>query len=210
MRIKTLNNCYVNYYYIAKRDYTVIEDRFVRNTFIALDFLVRTSTLTITFKEEGKKHTIDVVDVLVADTINNITIISAKKNAYSPKYNTILFYDTHGVVFRKSHKKRWFVSNKGYNSPVSLLSHELIHCYNELYDTEDYLDRKKDRTSKGQKIDADGLDLSFPNAEEVFVIKMTNQVAKRLGEDKRTNYGRNYYRTKGVLTTKRVRKHRLK
>jgi hypothetical protein len=85
---------------------------------------------------------------------------------------------------------------------VALLSHELIHCYNELYQTEAYTARKKDHSHRGQKIDHDGHDLSFPNAEEAFVIKMTNQVAKRLGEDKRSNYGRGYYATESVLSTK--------
>ncbi|WGD35711.1 hypothetical protein [Olleya sp. YS] len=206
MRIKTLENTFKKYRYLENRNYSIIDDRFLRNTTIALDFLVKSSALTITFKEDDQTHQIDVIDVLVADTDNNITIIPAQKNAYSPKYNTILFYDTHGVYFRKNHKKKWFRRNKGYNSPVSLLSHELIHCYNELYDTQDYHYRKQDHSSKGQKIDADGRDLSFPNAEEVFVIKMTNQVAARLGEDRRSNYGRTYYPTRGVLTTKQLKK----
>ncbi|OIQ23567.1 hypothetical protein [Lacinutrix sp. MedPE-SW] len=206
MRIRTLTNSYVNYHYLEDRDYTQIKDRFLRNTTIALDFLVKTSTLTIRFIDNGVPKVIDIVDVLIADTKNNITIIPGNRNAYSPSHNTILFYDTHGVVFRKNHKKRWFRSNKGYNSPVALLSHELIHCYNEIYDPEDYHKRKQDFKSKGKKIDADGHDLSFPNAEEVFVIKMTNQVAKRLGEDKRSNYGRSYYATASVLTTKKLKK----
>ncbi|WP_299883820.1 hypothetical protein [uncultured Lacinutrix sp.] len=204
MRIKTLANTYINYNYIENRDYNVIEDRFLRNTTTALDFLVKSSVLTISFIDNSVLKTIDIIDVLVADTENNITIIPGQKNAYSPSHNTVLFYDTHGVVFRKNHKKSWFRRNKGYNSPVALLSHELIHCYNELYETEDYHARKKDHSSKGKKIDADGHDLSFPNAEEVFVIKMTNQVAKRLGEDKRSNYGRSYYPTISVLSTKRA------
>ncbi|MGB6267888.1 MAG: hypothetical protein WBF67_02675 [Olleya sp.] len=206
MLIKTLTNQYVDYHYVLDRNHDAIEDRFLRNTTIALDFLVKSSALTITFEEDNQVYNIDVIDVLVEDTDNNITIIPAQKNAYSPNYNTILFYDTHGVYFRKNHKKSWFSRNKGYNSPVSLLSHELIHCYNELYDTQDYHHRKQDHSSKGQKIDADGHDLSFPNAEEVFVIKMTNQVAARLGEDRRSNYGRNYYPTRGVLTTKRAKR----
>ena len=206
MRIKTLANQYVDYNYVAERNHDLIEDRFLRNTTIALDFLVKTSALTITFEEDKEVHRVDVIDVLVADVVNNITIIPAKKNAYSPSHNTVLFYDTHGVVFRKNHKKKWFTRNKGYNSPVSLLSHELIHCYNELYDTEDYHHRKKDHSSKGEKVDRDGRDLSFPNAEEDFVIKMTNQVASRLGEDRRSNYGRSYYPTRGVLTIKKAKK----
>ncbi|WP_452225537.1 hypothetical protein [Lacinutrix chionoecetis] len=206
MRIKTLANHYIDYAYKDNRDYTKIEDRFLRNTTIALDFLMKNNTLTISFIDNGIPKTIDIMDVLVADKENNITIIPAEKNAYSPSQNAVLFYDTHGVVFRKNHRKKWFRSNKGYNSPVALLSHELIHCYNEIFDPEDYHKRKQDHTSKGEKIDADGRDLSFPNAEEVFVIKMTNQIAKRLGEDKRSNYGRSYYPTQSVLTTKPAKK----
>ena len=206
MRIRSLSNEFIEYHYQENRDYNKIEDRFLRNTITALDFLVRSSALTISFIDDEVSKTIDIIDVLVADIANNITIIPAQKNAYSPSHNTVLFYDTHGVVFRKNHKKQWFRRNKGYNSPVSLLSHELIHCYNELYETDDYHSRKHDHSSKGKKIDNDGHDLSFPNAEEVFVIKMTNQVAKRLGEDKRSNYGRSYYPTISVLSTKRKKK----
>lgn len=204
MRIKTLKKGFVDYNYQDNRDYKLIEDRFLRNTIIALDYLVKHSTLTITFEDDGITKRVDIIDVLVADVTNNITIISAQKNAYNPKYNTVLFYDTHGVVFRKNHKKQWFRKNKGYNSPLALLSHELIHCYNELYETEDYLERKQNHDSRGEKVDNDGRDLSFPNAEEVFVIKMTNQVAKRLGEDKRSNYGRSYYSVASVLSTKKL------
>ncbi|MDC8005020.1 hypothetical protein POV27_13240 [Aureisphaera galaxeae] len=202
MHIQDLQGNWVHYTYQEDRDYSTIADRFVRNTLIAIDFLYRTDTLTIRYEDEGEVQTVDIIDVLVADTENDIKIIPGQKNAYNPNINCVMFYDTHGVVFRKNHKKKWFRRNKGYNSPVALLSHELIHCYNELYETEDYLARKRDHSSRGKKIDADGRDLSFPNAEEVFVIKMTNQVAKRLGEDKRSNYGRSYYPVEHVLSTK--------
>lgn len=203
MRIKTLTGQYVAYTYNDTRNYELIEDRFLRNTLIALDYLVKHNTLTISFENDGVIKRVDIIDVLVADKNNNITIIYALKNAYSPKHNTILFYDTHGIVFRKNHKKSWFKRNKGFNSPLALLSHELIHCYNELYETEDYHERKKNVSSRKQKIDQDGRDLSFPNAEEVFVIKMTNQVAAHLNEDKRSNYGRSYYPVLSVLTTEK-------
>ena len=173
---------------------------------MALDFLVKNNTLTITFNNDGEPKRVDIIDVLVVDEKNNISIVPGTKNAYNHKLNSIMFYDTHGVVFRKNHKKQWFKRNKGYNSPLALLSHELIHCYNELYETEAYHLRKHNHSSRGEKIDNDGHDLSFPNAEEVFVIKMTNQVAKRLGEDKRSNYGRNYYPVEHVLGTKKKRK----
>lgn len=204
MKIQDLSGNLHEYDYIKERDYTTIEDRFLRNTYTAIDFLYRTNALTIEFEDDGEEKRLDIIDVLVADKVNDIVIKYANKNTYSPSTNTVTFYDTHGIKFRKNHKRRWFRRNKGFNSPVCLLSHELIHCYNEIYDTEDYLARKKDHTSRKKKIDYDGRDLSFPNAEEVFVIKMTNQVAKRLGEDKRSNYGRAYYATKSVLTTKKL------
>lgn len=202
MKVRDLRNNWVPYVYEPSRNYPAISDRFIRNTFIALDFLYKTSALTITYDEDGASKRIDIIDVLIADTANNISIVPGNRNAYNPRLNSVMFLDTHGVVFRKNYKKQWFRKNKGYNSPVSLLSHELIHCYNEIYDTEDYLARKRDHRSRNKKIDYDGNDLSFPNAEEVFVIKMTNQVAHRLGEDRRSNYGRSYYPTEGVLSTK--------
>lgn len=187
------------YRYLPKRDYTQIHDRFLRNTYKALDYLHKTNALTITYMDDGVKETVDIIDVLTADTDNNIKIIYSKgKNFYSPTYNTVGFYDTHGVYFRKNYRKKWFTKNKGYNSPMAVLSHELIHCYNELYETEDYLARKKNTTSRKKKIDQAGNDLSYPNLEEAFVIRMTNQVAKRLGEDKRSNYGRSYYEVEDV------------
>ena len=206
MKIGSLKKTFTTYSYIAGRDYTKMEDRFTRNTHIALDFLVRTNILTLPFEDDGVEQRVDIIDVLISDTINNITIVPGSRNAYNHRLNSVMFKDTHGVIFRKNHRKSWFRRNKGFNSPVALLSHELIHCYNELYDNEDYLSRKSDHSHRGKKLDHDGHDLSFPNAEEAFVIKMTNLVAKRLGEDKRSNYGRDYYPTQGVLTTKKKRK----
>lgn len=205
MKIKTLNEKYIDYLFLENRDFNTINDRFVRNTTIALDYLIKNNTLTITFKDDEELKRVDIIDVLIVDTENNISIVPGNRNAYNHKLNAIMFYDTHGAVFRKNHKKKWFRRNKGFNSPLALLSHELIHCYNELYQTEDYHARKQDHSSRGEKIDNDGHDLSFPNAEEVFVIKMTNQVAKRLGEDKRSNYGRSYYPVEHVLSTKKKR-----
>lgn len=203
MKIGSLSGSFTAYNYIINRDYAEVSDRFLRNTFKAIDYLYRTNALTITFKDEGVLKRVDIIDVLVADTENDIMIIPGNKNAYNHKLNSIMFLDTHGAVFRKNHRKQWFRSNKGFNSPVTLLAHELIHCYNELYQTDDYHSRKEDHSSRHSKIDHDGHDLSFPNAEEAFVIKMTNQVAKRLGEDRRSNYGHKYYLTENVLSTKK-------
>lgn len=195
------------YAYVERRDYASIPDRFLRNTLIALDYLYKTNALTIRFIEDEKVQVIDIIDELVDNPKEPVHIVYAEKNTYASAKNIVTFYDTHGVVFRKNHKKRWFRRNRGFNSPVALLSHELIHCYNEIYDNADYLERKANLDSRGKKIDMDGHDLSFPNAEEVFVIKMTNQVAHRLGEDRRSNYGRSYYPTQSVLSTKRKRRN---
>ena len=165
------------YIYDEDRDYTAVPDRFLRNCFKALDYLHKTNALTITYEEDGIMETVDIIDVLIADTQNDIKIVySEGRNFYNPSNNTVGFYDTHGVVFRKNHRKKWFTKNKGYNSPMAVLAHELIHCYNELYETEDYLKRKRDHSPRGKKLDHIGRDLSFPNKEEEFVIKMTNQV----------------------------------
>ena len=91
MRIQTLKGNFVAYNYKDNRDYTVITVRFFRNTSIALDYLVKHSTLTITYIDDGETKRVDIIDVLVADVVNNITIIPAQKNAYSPKYNTDIF-----------------------------------------------------------------------------------------------------------------------
>ncbi len=192
------------YSYIERRDYHQITDRFLCNTLKAIDYLYLTDALTITYEDNGVLETIDIIDVLVDDTENDIRIIySEGRNFYNPKTNTVGFYDTHGVLFRKNHRKNWFAKNKGYNSPMAVLAHELIHCYNELYETENYLKRKGDHSPRGKKLDQAGRDLSFPNKEEEFVIRMTNQVAKRLNEDKRSNYGRAYYEVQDVRSTQK-------
>lgn len=204
MIIYDLQNKPHNYLYRDDRDYKSIADRFLRNTYKALDYLHKTNALTITYEDDGEEKTLDVIDVLVADTVNGINIIySEKKNYYRPSTNTVGFYDTHGIVFRKNHRKRWFSKNKGYNSPMAVLAHELLHCYNELYETDDYIARRTNHTSRKKKIDGAGNDMSYPNLEEQFVIRMTNQIVKRLGEDKRSNYGRSYYEVEEVTDTRK-------
>lgn len=209
MIIYDLNNKPHNYTYVVDRDYQGLSDRFLKNTYKALDFLYKTNALTITYKDDGVVKTLDIIDVLVADVVNGINIVySQRKNYYRPSTNTVGFYDTHGIVFRKNYRKRWFSKNKGYNSPMAVLAHELIHCYNELFETDDYKARKLNITSRKKKIDSAGNDISYPNKEEEFVIRMTNQVVKRLGEDKRSNYGRSYYEVEEVTDTRKKGKRK--
>ena len=188
------------YKFEENRNYKAIFDDFLRNTLMALDFLYENDIMTLTYKRENDtKITLDIIDVLVHEAKEPIRIIKGNSNKYYPASNTVYFKDTHGVQFRKDYKKRFSGSNIGYNSPMALLAHELIHCYHELFDENGYRTRRIDHSSKGKKTSQQGIDLSFPNQEEVLVIRLTNQVAKRLGEDKRGNYGRNYYPTENVL-----------
>lgn len=105
-----------------------------------------------------------------------------------------------GLCLGKNIESGFSGSNIGFNSPVSLLAHELVHCYHELFDENGYRIRKLDQSMVGAKIAENGKDLSFPNQEEELVVSLTNQICVRLGEDKRGNYGRNYYLTQNVLT----------
>lgn len=86
-----------------------------------------------------------------------------------------------------------------------LLTHECIPYYNSHYNKEAYWPRKKNKTFQNQRINSKGRDLSFPNDEEAFVTNLTNQVASKLQEDIRLNYGRNYYEVRDVCSTKGIK-----
>ena len=77
-----------------------------------------------------------------------------------------------------------------------------------MYETDDYVTRRSDHSSRAKKIDQAGRDMSYPNLEEAFVIRMTNQIVKRLGEDKRSNYGRSYYEVEEVTDTRKKGKRK--
>jgi len=192
------------YQFIEKRDYESISDVFLKNTLEILDYLYANDIMTVTYqKNTPTEKTVDIIDTLVDDAPEDIHIMQGAKNQYFPATNTIKFKHQHGVMFRKDYKKRFRGSNIGYNSPMSLLAHEIIHCYHELFDENGYRSRRIDRAVKSKKINPNGKDLSFPNKEEELVIRLTNQVIKRLGEDKRRNYGRDYYLVEHVLSTDR-------
>lgn len=191
-----------NYSFIENRNYKNIENSFLKNTLKALDFMCQNDLLLLIYKDasSGQKNKFDIIDILVDETEEPVYIKQGNKNQYNPNNNVISFYDTHGISFRKDHKKRFTSKNLGFNSPISLLAHELIHCFHELYDEHNYRKRKLDKSTKGEKITHKGYDLSFVNKEEELVVRLTNQVARKLGEDVRRNYGRNYFKVKDVLS----------
>jgi hypothetical protein len=186
------------------RVYKNTESRFLRNTLIALDYLYYNDLMEVVYfrnKENEKK--VDIIDELVDNARENIFIIASNKNQYFPATNTITFNDTHGVLFRKNFRKRFTGSNVGFNAPVSLLAHEMIHCYHELFDENGYRKRKANKTTRGKKVLENGKDLSYPNAEEFLTVTLTNQINEKLGDDKRGNYGRQYYPVIDVLSTEK-------
>ena len=190
------------YSFIENRNSKNIENSFLKNTLKALDFMYQNDLLQLTYndKNTGQKINYDIIDILVDETEEPIYIVQGTKNQYNPNNNVISFYDTHGISFRKDYKKRFTSKNLGYNSPISLLAHELIHCFHELYDEHNYRKRKSDKSTKGKKVTPKGHDLSFVNKEEELVVRLTNQVVRKLGEDVRRNYGRNYFKVKDVLS----------
>jgi len=191
---------------IHNRLYNELKDRFLKNTLMALDYLYFKDIMMVTYhKNSPQEMKVDIIDRLIDYAPESIVIEFGETNQYFPNSNTIKFNDLNGVMFRKNFKERFSGSNIGFNSPVSLLAHELVHCYHELFDENGYRIRKLDQSMVGEKLAENGKDLSFPNQEEVLVVTLTNQICERLGEDKRGNYGRNYYLTNNVLTTDKIR-----
>ena len=132
------------YAYVKDRNYDGIESLFLKNTLIALDYMCKKKLLLLTYKDRnsGQKNKFDIIDILVHETEEPVYIKQGIKNQYNPNTNVISFYDTHGISFRKDYNKRFTSKNTGYNSPVSLLAHEIIHCFHELYDEHNYKKRK--------------------------------------------------------------------
>ena len=194
-----------HYKYQYRRNYKPIDNEFLINTLVALDYLYENDMLLVDYdkiKSYERNDKVNIIDVLVDETPDTIYIRQFHKNQYQPGTNTIFFNDTQGAIFRKNYRKRFTSSNKGFNSPLSLFAHEIIHCYHELHDEHHYHARKHNHKTKGKKVVPSGKDLSYPNKEEELVILLTNQVIKKLGEDIRTNYGRSYYDVDNVLSTR--------
>jgi hypothetical protein len=197
------------YKYINRRDYRKIDDHFLINTLVTLDYLYENDILLVDYskiKSQSESHPhrnhVNIIDVLVDMTEEPVYIRQYHKNQYQPSTNTIFFNDTQGASFRKNYRKKFTTDNKGQNSPMSLFAHEIIHCYHELHDEDHYHERRHNHNTKGKKIVQSGTDLSYPNKEEELVVLLTNQVVKKLGEDIRTNYGRNYYDVDNVLSVR--------
>lgn len=201
MIIYSLTGIPHSYVYEKDRDYKALQDRFLHNTYKALDHLYAINALTISYRDKETPVIKQVIRLLIADTAHVIKIqYSETKNYHKSATQTIGFYDTHGIYFKLDYRERWSPNNRGYNSPMTLLAHELLHCYHAKYRKSEYLKRKKNHSPRKKIIDPTGHDLSFPNLEEVFVVTIINALAKQLGEGMRSNYGRSYYEVEDVTS----------
>ena len=196
------------YKYEKDRKFDDKTPEFLKNSITALDKLYSSDAMNITFGEGENAKTINVMDALIGDTKNTLTIIeqteSGKRNEYDPETNIIKFNPSEGIMFRKDATKHSpeGSDNWGKNSPTSRLGHELIHAYNDFNDPE-YQNRRKDNSTLNDPTmkTPSGADLSFTNKEEKYTTGLANQVSGKLEEDKRTNYGQITYKVESVIST---------
>jgi RHS repeat-associated protein len=191
----------ITYKYEKDRKVDASLPDFVKNTLKSLDRLVEKKAMNIKFGEGADAKTVDVLDTLIKAT-KKVTIdeetSTGKGNSYEKGSQTIHFLSNQGITFRKDSSKGWTEENTGRNSPSALLGHELIHAYNHASDPDAYQKRKDDTSTKSASDP-----VSFKNKEEEYVTKnLANQMNKTLGEDARSNYGRNYYEVGDPTSTK--------
>lgn len=168
---------------------------FYRNCIKTLDFLYEKRALELEF-EDGR--IVNILEEFMNRPNKRLTIRDGEKNKYNPAIDTITFYDNAGAMFRKNLNKPWVKHNIGRVSSAALLGHEIIHAYHDQFTPHEYIRRKNQRVL-GWKARFP----FFPNAEEILVTKnLGNQVIKKLGEDQRKHYKRNYYLTKSPVSTK--------
>jgi hypothetical protein len=167
---------------------------------MALDYLYSSGAMNVTFGEGENAETVNILDSLINDTENTLTIERGTNkdphdflNNKDDKHNgTVLFRGDIGSTFLKDVNGAWEESNFGYNSPAGNLAHEIFHGYNKFND-KIFQSRYDDKSTEGQINfrDSQGtVPLSFPNREEQYNTTMMNQVLSKLKEDTRTNYGK--------------------
>jgi hypothetical protein len=186
------------YTYQKDRSFEEGTPDFLKNTVTALDHLYSNNAMEVSIGEGDAAKTVNVLETMVSDKENKFTIQEGESNKYTGETNTVSFNHDEGINFRKDASKGWDdPENVGKNSPASLLGHELYHGYNEVYDNAGYTSRKADKSTNTGGV-------SFPNKEEQYVTtNLANQTNAKLGEDKRTNYGRNYYPVASPNSTKK-------
>ena len=177
------------YSYVKDRDYSKLEEGFERDTYLAIDKLYSSGAMNITFGEGESAKTVNVLDALINDKENNINVVETKKSSdYDFKKNELSFNSRKGSGFFLDNTKPMGPDNMGLMSPASILGHEFLHGYNDLFTNDDFEKRRKDTSTRGTITNAEGVDVSYPNAEEAYTTKLSNQINRAMGDDERADY----------------------
>lgn len=181
------------YRYQPKREITPDANTFLKNTFLTLDFIYKRKALEIEFPDG---RVVSIIDEFINRTGKNLIIRDGEKNQYEASRDIITFYDNAGSMFRKDLKKPWERSNIGRNRAASILSHEMIHAYQDQFEYEAYRARKNNKYPLWKTQFP-----HFPNEEEVLVtLNLGNQAIRKICDDQRSHYKRNYYPTKSPIS----------
>ncbi|MBN8689095.1 MAG: hypothetical protein J0M10_18945 [Chitinophagales bacterium] len=167
-------------------------DKFLKESFKALNLLNKGNKMEF-FAEIGVGNEKRIAHgnallKLAGDKNNNISIVNSSKtknlkehHQYDQESKTISFDPNLGLKFRNNNNPKTL-----YNSPTSLLSHELYHAFNLAYYPKETLAMMREPTDEGKPLS------SFRTVNEKFTTEQQNITNSKLGEPTRDNYGGEY------------------
>jgi RHS repeat-associated protein len=183
------------YAYEKDRKFDKNTPDFLKNTIQALDHLYTNKALNVTVGEGKDAKTVNVLETIIGDKENHLSIKEGEASKYRSVEKTIYFATDQAGGFMTDLTKDEFDAT---NSPSSILGHEMLHNYNDTYDNSGYTKRKADKsTNSGNYGD-------FPNAEEKYVTtNLGNQMNIKLGEPTRNNYASKMFPAVSPTSNKR-------
>ncbi|TWP22507.1 hypothetical protein ETU10_10555 [Apibacter muscae] len=189
------------YEYETNRNYNSIDSGFLKNCYLVLDKLYEGAGNIII----GDKK-VNIVREVIKNIYREVYIKRLpdfSSSVYNPDLHTIFFNPNIGISFHLEIQDGVLSKEMGYNSPVAIFGHEMIHVYNDLLDHENYLLRKE-KQYMINKHDPSKLPFNdgFPNEEEVYTTDLSNQINENLNETKRNNYSANDIKVSDVFSIK--------
>lgn len=175
-------------------------NKFVENTLTALDFLSEKNAMEVSVCANGKNVTVNILETIVNDKKNIVSVFETPggHKAEHEGRNSIKFNPMLGLEFFDNPSK----TKSLYNSPASMLGHELAHMYNDLYDNVNFTKRLNTRSN----YNTNGL-TRFTNEEEEYVtIWIQNSINEKLKEPKRYNYGQYSVRMQSPISNQKEKK----
>ena len=163
-------------------------DKFLSETFKALNLLNKGDKMEMS-TDIGVGANVrpvneNALDKLTSDKSFQLTIINSSKvedkndhHLYSKENNSINFDPNMGLKFNNNGDAEVL-----YNSPTSLLAHELYHAFNQNFYPKETSDMLKTPTDVGKPRK------SFGNVSELFTTEQTNVTNIKLREPTRDNY----------------------